>query len=102
MQASVAIQLLPQGVQGNDEVVRVVDEVIAYIMSEFPDAYVGPFETAIEGEYDHCMEVLAEASRVAVRAGSAKVAVYSKIFCDDNGHLLTTEEKISKYHENEA
>lgn len=102
MKASVAIQLLPQGVQGNDEVVRVVDEVIAYIRSEFPDAYVGPFETAIEGDYDHCMEVLAEASRVAVRAGSAKVAVYSKIFFDANDNLLTTEQKTAKYNENDA
>lgn len=39
--ASVAIQVLPQRVGGNDEVCRIVDEAIAYIQTKFPDAYVG-------------------------------------------------------------
>ena len=47
MEASVAIQVLPQFVESTEEVVRIVDEAIAYIQSEFPDAYVGPFETTI-------------------------------------------------------
>ncbi|MBY4797282.1 thiamine-binding protein [Collinsella sp. AGMB00827] len=102
MQASVAIQVLPQGVEGTDEVIRVVDAVIAYIMSEFPDAYVSPFETVIEGDYDHCMRVVAQANHIAVDAGANGVATYVKIFFSPSKGVLTVEQKIGKYHENDA
>ena len=49
MKASVAIQVLPS-VQDEDELIRIVDEVIAYIKSTGLNCYVGPFETTIEGE----------------------------------------------------
>lgn len=76
MEASVAIQVLPQNTESDAETCRIVDEAIAYIMSKFPDAYVGPFETAIEGDYDLCMEVLAEVNRIACpRADRANFAL---------------------------
>jgi uncharacterized protein YqgV (UPF0045/DUF77 family) len=102
MEASVAIQVLPQRVGGNDEVCRIVDEAIAYIQTKFPDAYVGPFETTIEGEYDLCMEVVAGVNRICVEAGAPEVATYVKIFFAPEEGVLTTEQKISKYHENDA
>jgi len=102
MEASVAIQVLPQRVGGNDEVCRIVDEAIAYIQTKFPDAYVGPFETTIQGEYDLCMEVVAGVNRICVEAGAPEVATYVKIFFAPEEGVLTTEEKISKYHENDA
>lgn len=46
--ASLAIQVLPK-VEG-EEVIRVVDEVIAYIKSTGLNTFVGPFETTIEGD----------------------------------------------------
>ena len=98
MEASVAIQVLPQRVETTEEVVRIVDEAIAYITSEFPDAYVGPFETVIEGDYDHCMRVVAEVSRIAAAAGAPEVATYVKVFFAPETGVLTTEEKIGKYH----
>ena len=85
MEASVAIQVLPQNTESDAETCRIVDEAIAYIMSKFPDAYVGPFETAIEGDYDLCM-----------------VATYAKIFYAPERGLMTTEQKVGKYHESEA
>ena len=48
MKASVAIQVLPD-VPNEDELIRIVDEVIAYIKSTGLNYYVGPFETTIEG-----------------------------------------------------
>lgn len=101
MEASVAIQVLPQGVGGNEEVVRIVDEAIAYIQQSFPDAYVGPFETTIQGEYDRCMEVVAGVSRICTQAGAPEVATYVKIFFAPEVGVMTTEQKISKYHEND-
>ena len=59
MKASVAIQVLPS-VPNEDELIRIVDEVIAYIKSTGLNCYVGPFETTIEGEsYDELMEIVA-------------------------------------------
>ena len=63
MNASVAIQVLP-GVQGEDEVIRIVDEVIEYIKSTGLNYYVGPCETSIEGDYDELMEVVKECQKV--------------------------------------
>ena len=100
MEASVAIQVLPQNTESDAETCRIVDEAIAYI--KFPDAYVGPFETAIEGDYDLCMEVLAEVNRIVIKAGADKVATYAKIFYAPERGLMTTEQKVGKYHESEA
>lgn len=49
MNASVAIQVLPN-VTEDEEVIRIVDEVIAYIKSFGLSTSVGPFETTIEGD----------------------------------------------------
>ena len=55
--ASVAIQVLPN-VAGNEEIVRVVDEVIAFIKSKGLKMNVAPFETTIEGDFDELMEIV--------------------------------------------
>ena len=102
MEAGVAIQVLPQQVGGNEETVRIVDAAIAYIKSEFPDAYVSPFETVIEGDYDHCMQVVAQVSRIAIEAGAPEVATYVKIFYAPEAGVMTTDQKIGKYHLEEA
>ena len=62
MKASVAIQSLPAA-PNDEELVRIVDEVIAYIKSTGLNCYVGPFETTIEGEdYDQLMDIVRSAS----------------------------------------
>ena len=65
MNASVAIQVLPS-VEGED-VIRIVDEVIAYIKSSGLNTYVGPFETTIEGDYDQLMEIVRECQLICIR-----------------------------------
>ena len=58
MNASVAIQVLPNA-DNDEELIRIVDEVIAYIASTGYNYYVGPFETTIEGDnYDDLMEIV--------------------------------------------
>ena len=57
MKASVAIQVLPEA-ENDEELIRIVDEVIAYIKSTGLHCVVGPFETTIEGEsYDQLMDL---------------------------------------------
>ena len=97
MSASIAIQILPK-VETDEEVVRIVDDVIAYIQSTGLTYQVGAFETTIEGEnYDELMDIAKECLKVAVRSGAPKVSAYIKAVYRPNGDILTIEQKTSKY-----
>ena len=97
MSASIAIQVLPKA-ETDGEVVRIVDEVIAYIQSTGLTYQVGAFETTIEGEsYDELMDIAKECLKVAVRSGAPKVSAYIKVVYRPDGDILTIEQKTSKY-----
>ena len=99
MKASVAIQVLPQ-VESEDELIRIVDEVIAYIKSTGRNCYVGPFETTIEGEsYDELMEIVSNCQKVAIEAGCPSVSSYVKIVYNPEGEVLTIDKKVKKHHQ---
>lgn len=97
MNASVAIQSLPKA-DNNEELIRIVDEVIAYIKSTGLNYYVGPFETTIEGDYDELMDIVKECQHIAVRAGTPSVAAYIKVSYHPEGDVLTIEKKVTKHH----
>lgn len=99
MKASVAIQVLPS-VQDEDELIRIVDEVIAYIKSTGLNYYVGPFETTIEGEsYDELMEIVTNCQKVAIKAGCYSVSAYIKVVYNPEGEVLTIDKKVTKHHQ---
>ena len=99
MKASVAIQVLP-AMENDEELVRVVDEVIDYIRAQGLNYYVGPFETTIEGEsYDQLMDIVKECQHVAIRAGAPKVSAYIKVVYEPEGEILTIEKKVKKHHQ---
>ena len=97
MNASVAIQTLPEA-KDDEELIRIVDEVIAYIKST-GHYYVGPFETTIEGDYDELMDIVKECQHIAVKAGAPSVAAYIKVSYKPEGDVLTIERKVSKHHQ---
>ena len=78
MNASIAIQVLPD-TRDEDELIRIVDEVIAYIKSTGLNCSVGPFETTIEGDYDKLMYIAKECQKVAVNAGAKSDFAYVKV-----------------------
>lgn len=99
MTSSVAIQVLPAA-ENDDELVRIVDEVIDYIKTTGLTYYVGPFETAIEGDsYDQLMDVVKECQHVAIRAGAKKVSAYIKVVYEPEGEILTIDKKVTKHHQ---
>lgn len=99
MTASVAIQSLPAA-ENDQELVRIVDEVIDYIRSTGLNYYVGPFETTIEGsDYDQLMDVVKECQHVAIRAGAKKVSAYIKVVYQPEGEILTIDQKVTKHHQ---
>jgi len=98
MKASVAIQVLPD-VSSEDELIRIVDEVIDYIKSTGLNYYVGPFETAIEGDsYDELMEIVSNCQKIAIKAGCESVSAYVRIVYKPEGEVLTIDKKVSKHH----
>ncbi|MGX7012953.1 thiamine-binding protein [Vagococcus silagei] len=98
MESSIAIQVLPK-VDGESEVIRVVDEVIAYIKSTGLSYQVGAFETTIEGEYDVLMDIVKECQKIAIRAGAESVSAYVKIAYKPEGDVLSIEQKTKKHQQ---
>lgn len=98
MNASIAIQVLPK-TDSEDELIRIVDEVIAYIKSTGLNCSVGPFETTIEGDYDELMDIVKECQHVAIRAGAKDVSAYVKVVYRPGGDVLSIEKKITKHHQ---
>lgn len=97
MKASIAIQVMPKA-DSEQEVIRIVDEVIAYIKSTGLNYFVGPCETAIEGDYDTLMDIIKQCQIVAVKAGAESVSAYVKVNYKPNGAVLTIDQKVGKYH----
>jgi len=93
---SVAIQVLP-AVQG-EEVIRVVDEVIAYIKSSGLNVFVGPFETTIEGDYDELMEIVKQCQLICIKAGAPSVMSYVKIAYNPEQGVWSIDKKVTKHH----
>jgi uncharacterized protein YqgV (UPF0045/DUF77 family) len=75
MNANVAIQVLPSVLE-DDEIVRIVDAVIDYIKGTGVEYYVGPCETAMEGDYEQLMESVGQCQYIAVKAGAPSVRIY--------------------------
>ena len=97
MKASIAIQVLPAA-PNQDELLRIVDEVIAFIKSTGLHYHVGPFETTIEGDdYDQLMDIAKECQHVAIRVGAEKVSAYIKVVYRPEGDILTIDKKITKH-----
>ena len=98
MNASVAIQSLPKAAN-DEELIRIVDQVIDYIKSTGLNYYVGPFETTIEGDYDELMDIVKECQHIAVKAGCPALMSYVKISYKPNGEVLTIDQKVTKHHQ---
>ena len=98
MKASVAIQTLPKA-ENDEELVRIVDEVIDYIKAQGLNYSVGAFETTIESaDYDQLMDIVKECRHVAIRAGAPKVSAYIKVVYEPEGEILTIDKKVTKHH----
>ncbi|MBR2414933.1 MAG: thiamine-binding protein [Clostridia bacterium] len=98
MTVSAAIQILPK-TETTDELIRIVDEVIAFIAKSGLSYYVGPFETTVEGDsYDTIMQIVSDCSKIAIEAGCEEVSAYIKTVYKPEGGVLTIDEKTAKHH----
>ncbi|MBO8424631.1 MAG: thiamine-binding protein [Firmicutes bacterium] len=98
MLASVALQILPETLD-DEQTIKVVDEVIAYMKSTGLECYVAPFETAIEGsDIDQLMDIMKECLHIAGKANNKGVAAFIKVVYRPDGDVLTIEKKVTKHH----
>lgn len=95
MNASVAIQILPQQVD-QEKLLQCVDEVIKYIASCDVSYTVGPFETVLEGDFEVLMEIVRACFRICVASGAPGALGFVKInYCPEG--VLTIAEKTDQY-----
>jgi uncharacterized protein YqgV (UPF0045/DUF77 family) len=95
-QASLAIQVLPK-VQG-DEVIRIVDAVIAYLKGTGLNTFVGPFETTVEGDFERVMDIAKECQRICIREGAESVSSYIKMAYNPKAGVWSIDKKVTKHH----
>ncbi|MDR2158899.1 MAG: thiamine-binding protein [Treponema sp.] len=96
-EASLAIQVLPKTADG-DEVIRIVDAVIAYIKSTGLPAFVGPFETTVEGSFEELMEIAKECQLICIREGADAVSAYIKTAYNPTEGVWSIDKKVAKHH----
>ncbi|API71828.1 MULTISPECIES: thiamine-binding protein [Leuconostoc] len=96
MISSIAVQVLPMTAD-TEEVIRIVDHVIAYINKSGVNYQVGAFESTLEGDYDQLMDILKNLPKVAAQISDIPVMVYSKINMATDSDVLTIAKKTDKY-----
>lgn len=96
MISSIAVQVLPMTAD-TEEVIRIVDHVIAYIDKSGVNYQVGAFESTLEGDYDQLMDILKNLPKVAAQISDIPVMVYSKINIATDSDVLTIAKKTDKY-----
>ncbi|KGB50609.1 hypothetical protein LH61_03585 [Leuconostoc mesenteroides P45] len=96
MISSIAVQVLPMTAD-TEEVIRIVDHVIAYIDKSGVNYQVGAFESTLEGDYDQLIDILKNLPKVAAEISDIPVMVYSKINMATDSDVLTIAKKTDKY-----
>ena len=96
MISSIAVQVLPMTAD-TEEVIRIVDHVIAYIDKSGVNYQVGAFESTLEGDYDQLRDILKNLPKVAAEISDIPVMVYSKINMATDSDVLTIAKKTDKY-----
>ncbi len=96
MNGSVAIQVLPNGVD-KEKLISIVDDVIEYIKSTGINYQVSAFETTIEGDYEELMDIVKKCQYIAIESGAESVSSYVKIVYSPKKDILTIDEKVNKH-----
>lgn len=97
MKSMLAIQCLPLGGEGKEELYRLVDRAIAVIEESGLPFMVGPMETVVQGPIDQLLEVARRAHEAVIEGGGRGAATYLKLLSAPE--LDSLEEEVRKYRE---
>ena len=92
-EASIAIQVLPKTSTG-EEVICIMDKVIAYLKGTGLNIFVGPFETTVEGSFDQLWEIAKECQLICIREGASAVSAYIKVAYNPSEGVWTIDKKL--------
>jgi uncharacterized protein YqgV (UPF0045/DUF77 family) len=93
-QINAAIQVLPK--VANNDTYAIVDQAIEEIKDSGLTYVVCPFETVVEGDYDHVMSLITRIRDRCFNAGAEELIINIKIQVRRD-RKVTMEEKIGKY-----
>jgi uncharacterized protein YqgV (UPF0045/DUF77 family) len=82
--ALVSIQILPRTTNGED-IIPYVDRAIEVIISSGLKYRVGPLETTMEGDLQHCLQVIEQMNDAMIVMGSPSVISQVKIYFNPAG-----------------
>ncbi|MDR1604973.1 MAG: thiamine-binding protein [Gracilibacteraceae bacterium] len=95
-EASIAIQILPQTAEEN--IIPIVDRVIAHIKNSGLNYSVGPFETTVEGDFNALWKIAAECHYICLEQGAAGVNAYIKTALNTEKGVWSIEKKCAKHN----
>ena len=93
--ANMDIQILPSVVGGENEMYKVIDKVIEYIIETELKYEVGGLGTTVEGEFPQLLDILGKAQEICFTHGAERVVTVAKFDYKKEG--ITIDEKIGKY-----
>ncbi len=93
-QVNVAVQILP--VTDSEKVFPIVDKAIEYIAASGIKYRVTPFETVLEGDLDHILNIIKGAQNACYEAGADELITNLKIHSHKSKDLFI-EDKTGKY-----
>lgn len=93
--ASIAFQVLPKA-SNDEQMITIINEVIALIKKSGVRYEVGPMETTMEGELDVLFEIVRKAQDICIKKGAESVFSNVKILYSPKG-VMTIEEKVTKH-----
>jgi uncharacterized protein YqgV (UPF0045/DUF77 family) len=92
---SIAVQVLPLNAGDKKDVYLAVDKAIEVIRNAGVHYEVGPFETTMEGDVQHLLDIAYRAHRAVKDAGIKSVITYIKMAESDEPSTIS--EKVDKY-----
>ncbi len=91
---NIAVQVLP--LTAPEKAYSVVDKAIEVIKSSGVKHRVCPFETVMEGEYNHLMQIIQEIQEACFNTGTEELILNLKIQVNQKKDI-TIEDKTNKY-----
>lgn len=92
MNCSIALQILPLS---HSNRIAIIDDVIAFLHAhDNVNVQVTPFETVLEGDYDHLMTILKDA---ILLAGKDCDNIFANVKIN-YGNILSIDDKLEKFY----
>lgn len=98
-QISLGIQIVPKSTSENTY--DLVDKAIDVIQASGVKYIITPFETVMEGTYDHLMEIAADAQKAVLDAGADECLVYFRIHYRKNEDVTFEEKRLNRQAQKE-